>query len=69
MKPKSIVELRHSLEKTQLEFSQIMGVSLGTVQSWEKKGEGQRNPPELAFRYARLLLAFKNELEGDNGLI
>jgi putative transcriptional regulator len=40
-KPEDIREIREKLHKSQSEFAQMIGVSVGTLQNWE---QGRRQP-------------------------
>jgi DNA-binding XRE family transcriptional regulator len=50
--------IRHKLEKTQKQISDLLGVSLKAIQSFE---QGWRNIPAYAERQALFLLALKME--------
>jgi DNA-binding XRE family transcriptional regulator len=56
MDKKEFSEIRHRLEKTQLQMSQLLGVSIKAIQSFE---QGWRKIPVHTERQSLLLLALK----------
>ena len=52
MKPKEIAKLRSSLKVSQSIFSEILNVSVKTVQSWEA---GRRQPAQSALRLLEII--------------
>ena len=56
MNKKQFAQIRHHLEKTQLQMAQLLGVSLKAIESFE---QGWRKIPVHAERQALLLLALK----------
>ena len=52
MKPKEIAKLRSSLKVSQSIFSEILNVSVKTVQAWEA---GRRQPAQSALRLLEII--------------
>jgi len=55
---KYITELRHDLKLSQPEFAKVMGTTVHTIRSWEKKIGNA--PPEMAYKLAQRLVKEKS---------